>query len=112
MAQSPLASPMPWNLVSSAYAAEVMPMCRAEMGASFADVEVHRFTHAHTAPSAGALWESIARTMAPILLMRTMLGETRWTSVDRAARDAIAAVIGAGPAEMPMTALVSTGVAR
>ena len=85
--------------------------CRAEMGAAFAGVEVHRFATTQRAPSADALWESIARTMAPIVLMQKMLGEERWAGPARAARQAIVDVVGSGPVEMELTALVSVGVA-
>jgi SAM-dependent methyltransferase len=85
--------------------------CRAEMSASFADVEVHEFATSQTAPSADALWESFTRTMAPIVMMKQSLGD-KFGVVDDAARAAIRAVVGAGPAELALKAHLTVGTAR
>ena len=85
--------------------------CRREMGAAFAQVEVHRVSHREEHASAGELWRHMQRTTAPLVLMRQNLGEERWTQVAAAAERAITGAIGSGPATMTMTALLSVGVA-
>jgi SAM-dependent methyltransferase len=86
--------------------------CREEMAVAFADVEVHTRSFTDESPSADALWESLVRTMAPVLLMRKALGEDRWPAVDAAARSAIRGVVGSGPARLTMNAWLAVGVAR
>lgn len=93
-----------------------MPMtsvedCRAEMSASFADVVVHEFARTQEAPSSDALWESLTRTMAPIVLMKKNLGD-RFAPIDAAARDALRGVAGSGPMKLTMTAHLTVGTAR
>jgi ubiquinone/menaquinone biosynthesis C-methylase UbiE len=85
--------------------------CRAEMSASFADVVVHQFATTQQAPSSDALWESLTRTMAPIVLMKKNLGD-KFAAVDTAARAALRNVSGTGPVELQMTAHLTAGVAR
>ncbi|HEU5058402.1 MAG TPA: class I SAM-dependent methyltransferase [Kofleriaceae bacterium] len=85
--------------------------CRREMGAAFAEVEVHRVSHTERYASAGELWQQLARTMAPLVLMRQTLGEEPWGSIAAGAEQAIAAALGPGPVSMTMTALLSVGVA-
>lgn len=85
--------------------------CRAEMSASFADVTVHEFSTTQTAPSADAFWESMTRTMAPVVMMKKGLGD-KFAAVDAAARAAIRGVVGSGPAELTLRAHLTMGTAR
>lgn len=85
--------------------------CRDEMSKSFAAVEVHEASMVEEAPSADELWESLTRTMAPIVLMKKNLGE-KFAIVDDAARAAIRGVVGSGPAQIKMTAHLTVGTAR
>ena len=85
--------------------------CRAEMSAAFSRVEVHTVTGLQRAPSVDALWDSIVRTMAPVVLLRKGLGESRWAPHDAAARAAIRAVTGDGPIEVKMPAFLTVGTA-
>jgi SAM-dependent methyltransferase len=85
--------------------------CRAEMSASFADVEVHEFAVKQTSESADALWGSFTRTMAPIVLMKKNLGP-KFAPIDEAARAALRTVIGDGPAEATLKAHLTIGTAR
>jgi hypothetical protein len=85
--------------------------CRAEMGAFFDRVTVHPVSTAVSHPSVSALWESMERSMAPILLMRRGLGDERWAPLSAAARQAMAAVLGDGPVQLPMNAWLTVGVA-
>jgi SAM-dependent methyltransferase len=84
--------------------------CRAEMGRSFVDVEVHPASIVVDHPSVDALWASMERSMAPIVLMRRGLGE-RWAPLARAARNAMARVLGDGPVKLTMNAWLTVGVA-
>jgi SAM-dependent methyltransferase len=84
--------------------------CRAEMGAAFRDVTVVRAQHTLRYDSAEALFSSIERTMAPIALLKSSLGE-RWRPLHEAATAAIRSACGEGERQLTMTALLSTGVA-
>ena len=85
--------------------------CRTEMSESFANVEVHQLTTVQHAPSADALWESMTRTMAPVVLMKKALGD-KFAAVDAAARTAIRGVVGNGAAEVTLRAHLTVGTAR
>jgi len=85
-------------------------LCKAEMSAAFADVEVHRVVHVQHADSAEALWDSLKRTMAPIVLMRRNLGD-KFAPVDAAANSAIRNATGPGKVEVQLPAWLSVGVA-
>lgn len=84
--------------------------CRAEMQRSFVHVEVHPASVVVDHPSVDALWASMERSMAPVVLMRRGLGE-RWAPLARAARNAMAAVLGEGPVTLTMNAWLTVGVA-
>lgn len=85
--------------------------CRREMGAAFDQVEVHRVSHDEHHASAAELWQQLARSMAPLVLLRQTLGPERWPEVAAGAESAIAAAVGPGPVTLTMTALLSVGVA-
>lgn len=82
--------------------------CRAEMGAAFTDVVVHRVPHIQHFASADELWSGLERTMAPLVMMRTQLGE-RWAPLATAARGALRDAVGSGSADLAMTALITVG---
>ncbi len=108
-----LASIMPPSAAQSS-AAE-MPLstealCKAEMSAAFANVEVHRIVHVQPAESPDALWDSLKRTMAPIVLMRKNLGD-KFAPVDAAARTAIRDAAGPGSIQIELPAWLSVGTA-
>lgn len=85
---------------------------QAEMGASFADVEVHRVTQVQRASSVDEMWASMERTMAPLVTLRRVIGEEKWTGVTSAARAALRRVLGDGDVALEMPALLGLGVAR
>lgn len=87
-------------------------LCRAEMSAVFADVEVHAITHAQTAASLDDMWPGIVRTMAPIALMKKSLPPDKWAEISAAAEAAIRKELGDKPPVMPLPAWVTVGVAR
>jgi SAM-dependent methyltransferase len=85
-------------------------LCTAEMSVAFANVEVHRILHVHHASSAEALWADLARTMAPIVLMRRNLGD-KFAAVEAAARAAIRTAAGVGAVALEMPAWLTVGQA-
>lgn len=122
---NPVLSPM-FEAVRSSFAALVpqappmgsaeMPLstrelCLAEMSESFAEVEVHEISHSQRYESPAAVWSSIERTMAPMLLLRRTLGDDKWKKVSAAAAAAIAGALGDGPPELTMPAWLTVGVA-
>jgi SAM-dependent methyltransferase len=85
--------------------------CRAEMAASFANVEVHAVPHTTVFPDARALWQHLARTMAPIALVRERVGPERWPELDAKIGDAVVRSLGEATAELTPTALITVGTA-
>jgi SAM-dependent methyltransferase len=86
-------------------------VCKAEMSASFTDVEVHTVESTQQAPDADTLWGAFTRTMAPILLMKQKLGD-KWPTVDDAGKNAMRTFIGDGPASFSMRGYLTVGTAR
>jgi ubiquinone/menaquinone biosynthesis C-methylase UbiE len=82
---------------------------RAEMGAAFRDVTVHEIVHAMEAESIDVLWSSFTRTLAPLVLLKTKLGEAAWAPVAARIEARLRAVAGAGKIVAPMTALLTVG---
>jgi hypothetical protein len=98
-------------------AAEPFPLstaeaCRAEMGAAFADVEVHAAHHAQPYASPAELWESFARTLAPLVLLRDQLGAAGFAPLAAELRAALEAQLGPGPGQLVLHAWLTVGVAR
>jgi len=85
--------------------------CRAEMGLSFAEVKVHPASISVNHASTAAFWESMARTAAPVVLMRRQLGEQRWAQASSAAEAAVTRALGPGPFTFEMKAWLTVGVA-
>lgn len=77
--------------------------------AGFARVQVERVVHASDAPSLDALWGTLERTMAPLVLLRESLGTERWADVRGQVRGALAAAVGEGPQRVEMPAWIATG---
>lgn len=86
-------------------------LCRAEMGAVFSDVEVHRVSHVQRFASADEFFGQLERTMAPLVVMKKTMGDAKFAPIADAARTAIREVVGDGEAEVTLTALISVGVA-
>ena len=81
------------------------------MGRSFREVAVHPVSVSTKFPSARALWESMERSMPPIVLMRRQLGEERWAPLSRAGEGAVTRVLGTGPVTLETHAWLTVGVA-
>jgi ubiquinone/menaquinone biosynthesis C-methylase UbiE len=83
---------------------------RAELeSAGFSNVEVHTVSHKSTASSVGAFWTSMARSTAPLVLLRRRLGEERWATLAESIQAKLAARFGEGPLEIEPFALLGMG---
>ena len=87
-------------------------LCRSEMSAAFSDVEVHAITHTQASASVDDIWPSIARTMAPIVLMKKNLPPDKWAAVSEAAEAAIKKEMAGKPPVVGLPAWLTVGVAR
>jgi len=85
--------------------------CRTEISQSFQDVAVHPVSVSTEFPSSRALWESMERSMPPIVLMRRQLGEELWAPLSHAGEGAVTGVLGSGPVTLEMHAWLTVGVA-
>lgn len=78
--------------------------------AGLREVVIHTVTHTDTEPSLAEFWESLQRTMAPVVLLRRRLGEPRWAEVARGVFDRLHAEVGNGPFHVRFTAYLGVGV--
>jgi SAM-dependent methyltransferase len=79
----------------------------SEMGqAGFATVTVHPRLHTIQAPSLADFWGGVERTMAPLVLLRRKLGETRWKEVAAGVLARLRAHLGDGPFDLQLRALL------
>jgi ubiquinone/menaquinone biosynthesis C-methylase UbiE len=76
--------------------------------AGFRDVQVERVEHTTEAPSVAAVWSSLERTMAPVVLLRKKMGEA-WAPVSERILAALSARFGSGPQAVTMPALLGIG---
>jgi SAM-dependent methyltransferase len=86
--------------------------CRAEMERSFDEVEVRPVSTRVPFRSAAALWESMERSMPPVVLTRHRLGEQAWAPISGRVRDSLADRLGTGPVTLDLHAWLSVGTAR
>jgi hypothetical protein len=82
------------------------------MSASFDAVEVHEIDVPDTYDSGGALYDSLERSLAPIVLLRHRMGDAAWAPIGANLRAAMIDQLGAGPVSFPLEALLTVGVAR
>jgi SAM-dependent methyltransferase len=78
--------------------------------AGFREVRVETVTHAITAPSFDAMWDSLERTNAPLVLLRKRLGE-QWTEIAPRIRARVRATVGDGELTIGRGAYVGVGTA-
>lgn len=79
-----------------------------ELGAvGFKDIRPEVVTRVMTAPSLDALWDSLARSMAPLVLMRKMFGEERWAGLAKSIRNQLEARFGGGEQRIEMPAWIT-----
>ena len=82
----------------------------AEMrAAGFRDVAVTEVAHVLEAPSLTAMWESMLRTNAPLVLVRRGMGEEAWGLVGRGIFEALRAKHGEGAQRVEMIANLGIG---
>lgn len=83
-----------------------------ELGAAgFTDVRVKTHTVLMSTPSLDALWESLAKSLAPLVVMRKFLGEERFAAVEQSIRRKLADRFGTGEQRIEMTAWLGLGTA-
>jgi ubiquinone/menaquinone biosynthesis C-methylase UbiE len=83
---------------------------RAELeAAGFSAVDVRHVSHKSTASSVGAFWTSMARSTAPLVLLRRRMGEERWTALSESILAKLTTRFGTGPLDIEPFALLGTG---
>jgi ubiquinone/menaquinone biosynthesis C-methylase UbiE len=83
-----------------------------ELGvAGFKEIRPEVVTRVMTAPSLDALWDSLARSMAPLVLMRKAMGEERFAGLEKAIRQQLAARFGSGEQRIEMPAWLTVATA-
>jgi hypothetical protein len=84
---------------------------RAELeGARFRDVRVETIAYEMKAESFDEFWDSIERTNAPLVLLKSRLGD-KWTSLAPKIRERVRAALGTGPLVVGRGAYLGIGVA-
>jgi SAM-dependent methyltransferase len=86
--------------------------CRAEMEQWFADVQVHPVSTQVEFASTDALWDSMQRSMPPVVLMREHHGEQGWAPIAARVRTLLAKNLGRGPVSLDLHAFLTVGVRR
>jgi len=75
----------------------------------FTDVVVHDISHAKSHPSMEAFWDSTERSLAPLVLLRSKLGEEVYAPVGKAVYERLRAKFGDGPQTLVMNAFLTVG---
>jgi len=84
---------------------------RTEMAAAgFSDIAVEIAGHQLEAPSFDAFWDSMERTNAPLVLLKSRLG-ARWSEAAPKIRERVRATLGEGPLVIGRGAFLGVGVA-
>ena len=79
-----------------------------ELGAAgFKNIRPEVVTRVMTASSLDAMWDSLARSMAPLVLMRKMLGEEKFAGLAQAIRTQLEARFGRGVQRVEMPAWIT-----
>ena len=86
--------------------------CRAEMEPWFSDVQVHPISTQVKFASTDALWDSMQRSMPPVVLMREHHGEQAWGPIAARVRTVLAKSLGRGPVSLDLHAFLTVGVRR
>jgi SAM-dependent methyltransferase len=86
--------------------------CRDEMERWFADVEVHPVSTQVEFPSTDALWDSMQRSMPPMVLMREHHGAQAWAPIAERVRALLVESLGRGPVTLDLHAFLTVGVRR
>jgi ubiquinone/menaquinone biosynthesis C-methylase UbiE len=83
---------------------------RAELeAAGFSAVVVRMVSHKDTASNVGAFWTSMARSTAPLVLLRRRIGEERWAKLSESLLAKLTERFGPGPLDIEPFALLGMG---
>lgn len=83
----------------------------AELSAAgFRDVQVHGVTHCHEFASAAEFWDKMTKGSAPVMMMKSGMGEDAWRTKSEIAVDHIARTVGPFPASLSSDAWLGVGV--
>lgn len=84
---------------------------RAEMtAAGFSNVEVHEVAHDLEAPSIDEYWAVTARTTAPLVMLKSKLGDEAWTKVANGILERLRAKVPDGPQRATLVANLGVGI--
>jgi SAM-dependent methyltransferase len=85
---------------------------RAELeAAGFREVTAHNVAHAVEHSDVAAFAASLRRTLAPLVLMRTQVGEEAFRPIEEAIDARLTGIAGAGPVRVTMPAWIGVGTA-
>jgi SAM-dependent methyltransferase len=79
-------------------------MAAEMLAAGFRTVDMHEITHASEAPSLAAWWESMQRSMAPLVLLQNRMGPSAFAPLARRIYDRLAERFGNDPQIMHLVA--------
>ena len=83
-----------------------------ELGAAgFTNLRVETKTVVMRAPSLDALWQSLSKSLAPLVVMRKFMGEERFVAVERSIRKKLEERFGTGEQRFEMTAWLGAATA-
>ncbi|HEY1905848.1 MAG TPA: methyltransferase domain-containing protein [Myxococcaceae bacterium] len=85
---------------------------RAEMEPFFAEVQVHPVSTLVEFASTDALWDSMQRSMPPVVLMRNHHGAQAWGPIAERVGALLGNSLGRGPVTLDLHAFVTVGVRR
>jgi len=85
---------------------------RAEMEPFFAEVQVHPVSTQVEFASADVLWDSMQRSMPPLVLMRNHHGAQAWAPIAERVRALLGKSFGRGPVSLDLHAWLAVGVRR
>lgn len=78
----------------------------------FVDVVVHTCNHEFDAPEPAALWDSMVRSSAPLVMLRKKLGEEEWAVQAQKAKAFLTGKLASGPSKLNTRALLAVGYKR
>lgn len=83
---------------------------RAELGAAgFSATELHEVVHAHEFADVDAFWADTSRSMAPLVLLRSRIGEPGWLELEKQLLGRLRERAGGGPVTLEMRAWLGVG---
>ena len=80
------------------------------LAGGFSAVEVKTVVHQSHYPSLKSFWESLQRSMAPVVLLRDRLGAAAFEPVAHGVYERLARHFGEGAQTLPLTANFGVGV--